>query len=278
MNTQQTQGKTSNQEDQEEVVILTKKIFNEITISVIAIFLIILHLYLPKNTEEYLRLDEEYQHLKNFCIKEARQDIMLEIIKSDINNSEQTLLSLKSKIAPYRKEIKKHNEIADLRDQELNSSKFGNYTNLRSFVFILGISLVFLAVCISNLSKSYKSKSNLISGITYTGLAIFMLIRISLPQDISKWLYLLSFFSIFLLLLYGAILYSKSNKNFKEQLSIALGVIITVKHKYFIELAARLNHKEKTGEDLPNETSLSEEIQSFDDYISENLERVNREV
>jgi hypothetical protein len=105
-----------------------------------------------------------------------------------------------------------------------------------------------------------------------------MIIRISLPQDIPKWAYFLSFSFIFLFLLYGAILYAKSNKNFKEKLAIALGVIITVKHKYFVELAARLNHKENTGEDLPIDTTLSEEVESFDNYISENLERINREV
>ena len=256
--------------------ILREKNFNEVIISLLASLLIIFHLFLPKQSEKFIELDEQYQHQKNICVAEARREIFYEIVDSDIQDAEKTLLYLKSKIEPYKKEIRKHNSIADLRDQEISASKFGNYTNLRSFVFILGISFVFLVVCISNLSKSYKYKSNLVSGVVFISIAIFMLIRISLPQDIPTWVYLFSFTSSFFVLLCGSIYYSKWDKDFKKRLTIALGVIITIKHRYFVELAARLTHKEETGDDLPIQTSISEEVEAFDNYISENLERINR--
>lgn len=278
-NSQQNRQKIWSQGDQAEEATPKKKSYNfggyivKLGLVSLSFILILGHLFLPKNSQRFMDLDLEYNHSKNVCVKQARQDIMYDIIESDIDDANQVLKRLKQKIAPYKKEIVSHNKIADLRDQELEASKFGNYTNFRSFSFIFGISLLFFALSVSNILKSYrinsKDKQEKLSSFTFLILAIFLLIRIVLPQDWSTWIYILVFITSYLFLFCLTYFYVKNQINLKDKLKSSVTALFRIKHEHLIPIASKVKDKEV------DTISIEDRLNDFDLFFEKSLKDIN---
>lgn len=79
-----------------EVILRETKSFSLFLFSVICCLTIVLHKFLPRNSEAVLNADSNLQE-KKIILKKNRQEIMYGIINSELNNAEQELILLKPK-------------------------------------------------------------------------------------------------------------------------------------------------------------------------------------